>query len=325
MPRFSLSVAVAMAMLAVSFPARALEVGAALGAFGFPADTVAQVQAGQFVETVLPTVNERDLNVGIAFLVKQDPATLTRMLDDAQVKTVDPGAIASGELSGDGSVAQLAALKLTASQMQAFSAAAPGSALNLSQEEIAALRAAGKDPAAVADAVKALLVARYRAYRARGVTGVAPYARDGSTANPGGDLLALSKTARKTAILPASFHDFLEGYPQHQPTGVKEQFSWEQFTAHGADTIALVHRFQGTFDGTPIRVQRHYYVSTGYDVEQAIGGFLPLAQGTLVIYTNHTSTEQVAGLGGLAKRSIGRRFMAKQLSDMFEKARAAMP
>ena len=69
--------------------------------------------------------------------------------------------------------------------------------------------------------------------------------------------------------------------------------------------------------------QRQFYVSTGYNVEQAITGFLPVEGGTLVIYTNHTSTDQVAGFGGGAKRSIGRKFMAGELKKLFEKARAA--
>ena len=56
---------------------------------------------------------------------------------------------------------------------------------------------------------------------------------------------------------------------------------------------------------------------------QAIVGFLPVPEGTLVVYTNHTSTDQVAGFGGGAKRSIGRRFMASQLEGLFQKTRAA--
>jgi hypothetical protein len=35
-------------------------------------------------------------------------------------------------------------------------------------------------------------------------------------------------------------------------------------------------------------------VSTGYNIEQAVVGLLPLEDGTLVAYTNHTSTDQVA-------------------------------
>jgi hypothetical protein len=125
------------------------------------------------------------------------------------------------------------------------------------------------------------------------------------------------------ALLPSSFHDLLEGWPQNVPAGLVQNVFWAQFRAHAADTIALGHVFEGTFDGTGIVVRRHYYVSTGYNAEQAIVGFLPVPEGTLVVYTNHTSTDQVAGFGGGAKRSIGRRFMASQLEGLFQKTRAA--
>ena len=67
---------------------------------------------------------------------------------------------------------------------------------------------------------------------------------------------------------------------------------------------------QASFDEAPVLVQHQYYVSTGYNAEQAIVAFPPVDGGTLVIYTNHTSTDQVAGPGGGAKRTIGRRVMA---------------
>ena len=79
-----------------------------------------------------------------------------------------------------------------------------------------------------------------------------------------------------------------------------------------------------TLDDSAVLVQRQYYVSQGYNAEQAIVAFLPVDEGTLVIYTNHTSTDQVAGPGGGAKRTIGRRVMAGQLKRLFETTRAGL-
>ena len=52
--------------------------------------------------------------------------------------------------------------------------------------------------------------------------------------------------------------------------------------------------------------------------------FLPVDEGTLVIYTNDTSTDQVAGIGGGAKRGIGRTLMAGQLEKVFETTSAGL-
>ena len=69
--------------------------------------------------------------------------------------------------------------------------------------------------------------------------------------------------------------------------------------------------------------QRQFYVSRGYNIEQALAAFLPVKEGTLVVYTNRTSTDQVTGFGSSSKRAIGRRLMASQLKDLFEKVRGA--
>jgi hypothetical protein len=116
----------------------------------------------------------------------------------------------------------------------------------------------------------------------------------------------------------------LDHYPDDLPPDFAEDLYWMQLRAHGEDTIVLEHVFQATFDEAPFLVQRQYYVSTGYNAEQAIVAFLPVDEGTLVIYSNHTSTDQVAGPGGGAKRTIGRTVMAGQLKKLFEATRAGL-
>ena len=68
-------------------------------------------------------------------------------------------------------------------------------------------------------------------------------------------------------------------------------------------------------------VNRQYYVANTYNVMQAVVGFLPVKEGTLVVYVNHLSTDQVAGFGGSAKRKIGGKVMAKKIKELFEKTR----
>jgi hypothetical protein len=325
MKRFAWGAVTVMAVLGVAADVQALDAKTVLNKLGFPSDAEQQVLAGEFVETGLPTTSERDLNVGIAFLVKQPPDKLVRTVQEQMLmQRIDPATIAYGKFEGDGTPAQLAGLKLTPAQQKAYADAKPGETLNLSSEEITALNAAGKDPAAIQDKVHELLLARYRAYRAKGLAGIAPYARKGSKTDPAADLSAVIATARKSALLPAAFYDLLANYPKDIPADAVETHYWSQFTAHGEDTIALVHTLQATFAGTLIGVNRHYYASTGYNVVQAVTGFLPVEGGTLVIYTNHTSTDQVGGFGGSAKRGIGRKFMAGELKKLFDKGRAAV-
>jgi Wax ester synthase/diacylglycerol acyltransferase catalytic domain len=318
--------ALVVLLLAAPGGAHAIDPKTALDALGFPGDTRTRVEAGQFVEVGLPTRSDRDLNVGIAFLVaKQSPAGLARTVrEEKRVLHADPNLIAYDDFAGEGTAAQLEELRLTPAQLKAFAHAAPGEEANLSVDEIAALRAAGGDAHAIEDAVRALLLARYRAYRAKGLAGIAPYARAGSATSASDDLAAVNRGARATRVFSTKLYDLLDHYPDDLPPDFAENLYWMQLRAHGKDTIALEHVFQATFDEAPVLVQRQYYVSTGYNAEQAIVAFLPVDEGTLVIYTNHTSTDQVAGPGGGAKRTIGRTVMAGQLKKLFEATRAGL-
>jgi len=313
-------------LVAVPGAAHGMDATAALDALRFPRDTWTHVEAGRFVEIALPAGFDRDLNVGIAFLVAQrSPAVVARTVrQEKRVLQADPTVIAYGDLEGQGSAAQLARLRLTPPQLTAFADAAPGDVLNLSLDDIAALRAAGGDARAIEGAVHALLLARYRAYRSKGLAGIAPYARAGYATSASLDLAAVNWGARATGVLPTTFYDVLDHYPAHLPPGFAENLYWLQFRAHGQDTVALEHVFQVMFDEAAVLVQRQFYVSTGYNAEQAIVVFLPVEGRTLVIYTNHTSTDQVTGVGGGAKRTIGRSVMARQLKEVFETARAGL-
>jgi hypothetical protein len=87
-------------------------------------------------------------------------------------------------------------------------------------------------------------------------------------------------------------------------------------------TIALVHGLVVPDGDAIVALQRQFYVSEGFNCEQAVAAFLPADGGTVVVYTNHTSTDQVAGFGGGAKRAIGSKLLASQLEGLFAKTQA---
>jgi hypothetical protein len=304
----------------------AIDARTVFDALRFPRDTRALVEAGRFVEVALPTHSERDLSVGIAFLVTtRSPAVLARAVrEEKRVLKADPNLIAYGDFEGEGTVADLEGLTLTIAQRKAFAEAAPGEGVNLSRDEMAALHGARGEARAIEDAVRAILLSRYRAYRSRGLAGIAPYARAGRATSARDDLAAFNRGARGSGVFSTKVCDLLDRYPNDVPPGFGESHYWMQFRAHGEDTLALEHVFQVTVDESAVLVQRQYYVSQGYNAEQAIVVFLPVDQGTLVIYTNHTSTDQLVGFGAAAKRTVGRRLMAGQLKRVFETTRAGL-
>ncbi len=327
------SVGICGAVLAITLSAdlaQALpDVATVLGDFGYSAADVETLKAGKIAKASLTPASPRELVGAFAFFVKIPPAELAKELKGGLLGTVDANESGRGRISGDGSVADFAKLSLTPEtkdRVEEYLEADDD--LNLSADEAAAfkqLAAAGtKSTADVEGQVRAALVARYQAYKAKGIAGIAPYAREGGrtrscteeidTANKA------STTLRKYA--PAAYA-LLTGYPSGKAAGFDEQFSWTQFSAHEVPTIALVHgMYMPDGDGI-VAIQRQYYVSEGFNCEQAIAGFFPVEGGTVVIYGNRTSTDQVEGTGGSLKRSIGSKLLASELEGLFGKLQGA--
>jgi hypothetical protein len=297
-----------------------------LSDLGLPADAKRRVLTGEFVTGDLDAASERDLAVSIAFLVKTSPQDLAQQImtgdilarSDAQVR-------AHGTFKGSGSVADLSGLPMAPSVAQAYSQVQPGSALNLSTGEIAAFDAlAGKSPEVVRQRLQEMLLTRFQAYRAGGLTGIPPYDRGGSTSDPAGDLRKASTAARALQRHMSGFHKVLLGYPEATLSEMQEEFRWASYDIDGTATYVLTHVLSASEGAARAVVQRQYYVSTGYNAEQAVAGFLPVQEGTVVAYTNHTFTDQVAGMGGSVKRNIGRRMMANKLKQIFDRARGGV-
>jgi hypothetical protein len=171
--------------------------------------------------------------------------------------------------------------------------------------------------------VRDMLLARLQAYRQKGLAGIAPYARGGEkTRSPGDDLRSATRTLKLLDKYMPSAYQFLLGYPKGKPAGTEEVFRWSLISAHGDPTLVLTQNVYVPDGDAWIVMQRQFYVSTGYNCEQAVAAFLPVKGGTAVFYGNRTSTDQVTGFGGGAKRSIGSKVLANQLEDLFEKVRA---
>ncbi len=310
--------------LALPWPAAALpSAESILEEVGFSAADIAKVKGGALVTTTLKSSSDREIAVGMAFLVKVPPSELMKDAREGLLITTDPNTISWGKLEGEGSLAQLAKLTLEPDKKRAklYLGAKPGDDLNLSEAEITGFQAL-KGESAVLAQVRKTLLGRYQAYRTHGLDGIADYARRGGKTTPaGGDLRRASEAATGLKKHVPGFYKVLVGYPKHTGSGLEERFDWSNYEAHGTPTYVLTHRM-GMQDGDGYVVaQRQFYVSRGYNVEQALAAFFPVKQGTVVLYVNRTSTDQVTGFGSGSKRSIGSRVMASQLKGLFEKVR----
>ena len=291
---------------------------------GLSADDKQSVLNGEFVTADAKAVSERDLAVTMVFMVKKtSPDTLSRQVIAGGLVTADSQVQAYALFKTPGTLPDVAGLRIPSDEAKALAGAKPGSAFNLSAAEIKAFTSlpAGNQQA-VQRQLQQMLLQRHLAYRASGLAGIAPYARGGgSEMNLAADLRKAAQAAQGLEKYLPKFQAALLDYPKGMEPDMQESFVWLRSIIHGQPTYVLQHTLAVADGAARAVAQRQYYVSAGYNGEQAVAGFVPIRGGTLVVYSSHAFTEQVAGFGGSMKRSIGSRVMADQLKKMFEAGR----
>jgi hypothetical protein len=255
--------------------------------------------------------------------VTTSPAALARQVMAGDLITADSQVQAYGRFSDPGSLADLAGLKIGRDVAQQLHSAQAGHTVNLATSEIAAFNALPSDaPSTVREQLQRMLLSRYRAYRASGLAAITPYDRgSGRTTDLASDLRKASQSTPLFEKYMPGFHAVLLGYPQASVPGMRQDFRWVSYTIESKPTYVLVHMLSAADGAAHAVVQGHYYVSTGYNGQQAVAGFLPVQGGTLVVYAGHAFTDQVTGFGGAVKRGIGRRVIADKMRQIFEAGR----
>jgi hypothetical protein len=208
-----------------------------------------------------------------------------------------------------------------------YLAAAPGDTLNLCKDEIDAFRTAaanGGDSIGDAEAtLRRVLLDRYRAYRARGLDGMAPYARAaGNVRQPAEELRRAADAAALLARYGAPLWQLLHARPPDNPRSVEESFYVLTYELDGRPNYVLRHRLAVPFERGVVMADRDFYVSHGYNASQAVMSLFAVADGTMVLYEDRVSTDQITGLGSSVRRIVGRRTMAERLTSIFERTRA---
>jgi len=301
-----------------------------LADLNLPTDAAARIRRGEMVHSDPKESSEREMAVGLTFLVQQPVAEVLQAFRAAVDLKADPQLSASVPIRGPGTPADFASLVLEPAgiaEANRYLTASPGDTLNLSADEIRAFEAlasAGGEPKPqVEEQLKRLLLARYQAYLARGLSGMAPYERRSGPCEPSAELRRASDAARLLKLHAPALQQLLLSYPEGKPAGLEEQFYWLRYDLDGRPNYTLRHRLTLPVGEVFTVADREFYVSHGYNTSQAFAGLIPVPEGTVVVYRSRVSTDQVAGFGSSVKKGIGRNVMAKQLTDIFERSRGS--
>lgn len=290
------------------------------------------IRQGKIVDWSASEGSERELALGMAFLANTKPDDLEKVYREALVLKEVSVITAHGRITGEGTMADLAEVALQPNgekEAWRYLNVEPGDELNLDVREMAAfqaLKAGGDADAVPVQKVEALvrqeLLARYQAYRTKGLAGIAPYERGhGRQRSAGDELLLSTKELNNVAKYLPAFHKFLLNYPhgleKDEAKNLEEFYYWLNIDVFGRPTYVLVHRMLYHVGDAAIAVERQYYASHDYNSMLQGIAVLPTKDGTFLFYIGRVSTDQVGGFGSSMKHPISRAITAPYVKDMF--------
>ena len=251
----------------------------------------------------------------------RDPYCLSPVMLFCFVATIGMIAVDGGL----GSLEDFSGIKLTNEKVvgKLYRSAAPGSDLKLSKDEIPMFKDC-KTHDEVENALRKVLLDRFRAYKRHGLDGIKPYARSKKEFSPGEEMRSQIEAGGVLPKRSPIFNRYTLEYPDNAPEGAEESFFWVNSVIDGLPTIALVHRMGMPQSGGYVYLERHFYISRSHNWLQGIGCALPVDDGAVVLYCTRTSTDQVSGIGSTAKRKIGNKIMGGRMAENFERAREVM-
>jgi len=287
---------------------------------GMSNEAIERVKKGEVVVEELEASSDKDLSIALVARIDAPLEEIYEFLTSGRLVEISTVTQSTGEI--DPSTFSMAEMKLPDDVLQSL-VDDPAKTFQMSQAEAASIKAAAAQGKAQAlAAYQNILSARAKAYWERGLAGITPYA--GKDRSPADDLGHANEADRKFMTNPAVLAE-LDAIPSRSPGKARHILSWAIEKGRDRAAPVLNHRILYAENDGEVAIQRRFYSGYDYDSLQIVTGILPTADRRCVaFYLNHTYTSQVAGFGGGAKRSIGRKLMQKELVAEMERAQKAI-
>lgn len=305
-----------------------------MSSLGFTKADIATVKQGGVVNTGLQTVTERDLATLIGFEAKISVDRFDDLFLDASVKEEADSTVQQLQMANKDGQVDFSSLKLlpkesAAEVVKTYLTFNGGGDLNLSQKEIDMFRALDKKSATatqVEQVLQKVLQGRLDEYKQTGLKGMSPYLRaKGTNFFPGQELQEKLDKAPHASRVAKEFTSYVNSWPSGvKPEGTVETYGWINYNINGKPSIALFHRMLYADKAKQVKLlmNRTFYVSMGHNSVQQFAVASPTSPDTtLFVLSSRTSTDQVSGFGGAAKRTMGSRIMGGRIVENMERIR----
>lgn len=293
-------------------------------------DEPERVPEGGIVSYPLRERAGNEVAMGLLITVPQPVDRVGEVLSRGRLFLPDPNAQRSG---GMDALDERSVFADDPEEALRYLEAERGDQFNLSQPELRELHAlrsrlAGADDDTrrrqAAHHYRELLSERWQAYRARGLSGIAPYARAEENADPAAEL---RPAARSHEFVNRYFPDLQLAwakYPIPLRTGISETFLWLVRRIEDRPTPILLHWMAQTQPWGAVIAAREYYVGHSYNSSETLAGCLAYRGGTLIFYEIRSFTDQVTGLASELKHGIARQRLKDEMVERVEWLRESL-
>ena len=288
---------------------------------GFSEEAVARAAMGEVISESLKATSDKDLALAVGVKIDAPPQTVYDFVDADKLSRFQTVTISEGAM--DPANPSLVGMELQEDTLKKL-ATDPGGIFYMSLAEASQVGAAGKNGTAAAlAAYQEVLAARAKAYWEHGLKGITPYAGKGRS--PAVDLGHANKAA-KAFLQHPEIQAEVDAVPAKNPGKAEHKLYWAVQKGRDQEAPVLIHRILYEQDDGKAVVERRFYSGYDYDSLQIVVGMLPMEDGnTALVYTNHTYTAQVAGLGGSTKRAIGTKLLERDLVAEMQRAQKTIP
>jgi hypothetical protein len=286
---------------------------------GMSDQAIDRVRNGEVVVEELEASSEKDLSIALVARLDAPLQEVYEFLQSDRFVEISDVTISSGPI--DTSTFSMAGLSLPDDVLRQL-VKDPEETFQLSAQELDRVsKAAGGGEAKALEAYREVLSDRARAYWQQGLAGIEPYAGKGRS--PALDLEHANTAAKQIVQNPAVLAA-LEVIPFDDSGPAEHSLRWAVQKGRDRAAPVLSHRILYAENDGEVLIERRFYSGYDYDALQIVVGILPVSDRRCVaFYLNRTYTAQVAGFGGSAKRSIGRKLMKQELVDEMKRVQAA--
>ena len=306
-----------------------------LAGFGLTPDEIARLENGEILaySDAEFEFSKRELSADAMVHVDTDHAAVLRaMQEDATLIPVKL-LIEHTRISSEADFDDVKFTEEEYGEVEELFDAKVGKDFNLSNDEYALLQQILKPHrsgtnaqkmAAASDAMRAVLIGRYNAYRVNGLAGIEGYQRSKRKKVDVGAELQLTNDAFRP--FEDDFPEFVRlmyGYPEAADC-CKHEFRWLKVKIRKRIAFALAHTMIQATDTFALITERHYYVSNTLNSVQLTIVWLPYEDGGSIGLAMSASADVLNSLMGRILRPVGRNLAKDTVTDAMLDIKAAL-